>query len=401
MDWLEEKVDRLFAYIRDLPFRQAMVAYILVLSVIVWGLSYITIIFCWRWEINIWESYGGTENLKDIIYKNGLLWFYKYDILSGSDGKKILFFDICRVWCPYFYAFAGMIVTIFVFYRKRLLRPLSILEDSVEKIQKGTLDFCVTYECRDELGRLCDSVETMRLELIGEQEEMWRLIERQKELNAAFAHDLRTPLTVLRGYTDFLVRYIPEGKISPDKLESTLLLMTEHLKRLEAYSRTMKGIRSIEEVPFVPEITSVQSIKKKIEEVVFALNQIRDVKIVCEGDDEDIEIFADDNIIMEVMENILSNAIRFAREKIEVMLDHDIVKGEITLTVRDDGPGFSREQLIKALKPYYKEYEKRELDEHFGIGLHICRELCIKHGGTLDIANSVREGAVVTASFKV
>lgn len=164
--------------------------------------------------------------------------------------------------------------------QKRLARPLSILEGSVEKIGGNDLNFHVAYESRDELGKLCDSVEEMRTELLRDKKEMWRLIERQKELNAAFAHDLRTPLTVLRGYTDFLARYIPEGKISQEKLQATLELMAEHLKRLEEYSRTMKGIRSIEEVPFVPEKTSFESMDRKIEAVVFALNQVRDVEIL-------------------------------------------------------------------------------------------------------------------------
>lgn len=401
MDWLEEKADRFFSHIRNLSFRRAMIAYILVLAFIVWGLSYITMIFCWQWEMSIWTEYGGRENLKDIIYEKGLLWGYGSQLVSPWDEKKLQFFDIMRVWCPFFYAFTGMIVTIFLFYRKRLMHPLSILEESVEKIRRDDLDFHVIYESEDELGRLCDSVEAMRLELIHGKEEMWRLVDRQKELNAAFAHDLRTPLTVLRGYTEFLSKYIPEGKVSNEKLESILALMTEHLKRLEEYSRTMKGIRDIEEVPFAPEQTSVQSIKRKIEEVVFALNQIRDVRIACEGRGADAKVFADDNMIMEVLGNVLSNAIRYAKEKIEVTLDYEEEEKEIMLSVRDDGYGFSEEQLVKALKPYYKSYEKNAQDEHFGIGLHICRELCKKHGGTLDIANSIRGGAVVTASFKV
>lgn len=401
MDWLEEKADKFLAFIRNLSFRKAMTAYILVLAVIVWGLSYITMILCWQQEMNIWTEYGQKENLKKVIYEKGLLWLYDGTVFLEADKKMLMFLDICRVWCPFFYSFAGMIFTIFLFYRKRLERPLSILEESVEKIRKDDLDFHVFYESRDELGRLCDSVEAMRLELISGKEEMWRLIERQKELNAAFAHDLRTPLTVLRGYTDFLAKYIPQGKISADKLNHTLALMAEHLKRLEEYSRTMKGIRSIEEVPFTPEQTTTESIRRKIDEVIFALNQIKDVEIIHEGNGTDRPAAADDSIIMEVLENILSNAIRYAEKKIEVLSDYDEEKSEFILTVRDDGPGFSEEQLIKALKPYYKEHEKNEPDDHFGIGLHICRELCKKHGGTLNIADSIQGGAVVTASFKV
>lgn len=400
MDWLEEKTEKLRVYIRNLSFRKAMVAYILVLAAAVCGLSYLTMVFCWHWEIGIWERTGKTESLPLIVYQKGLLWGYQHDFLYTAEERFLLCLDFLRVWCPLIYAVPGMILAIFLFYRKRLARPLSILEDSVEKIRRNDLDFHVSYDSRDELGMLCDSVETMRLELFRDKEEMWRLMERQKELNAAFAHDLRTPLTVLRGYTDFLARYIPEGRISREKLQSTLGLMAEHLKRLEDYSRTMKGIRSIEEVPFSPEKTTVQSMERKIKEVVFALNQVRDVKIIYTAKQRpDASIYMDDSLVMEVLENMLSNAIRYAGKQIEVMSDYDADSREWILTVRDDGPGFSEEQLDKALKPYYKETEDGGPDEHFGIGLHICRELCKKHGGTLNVANSIRGGAVVTASF--
>lgn len=422
MDWLEEKLEKLSEYIRNLSFRKAMVAYILILAAVVFGLSYLTMIICWQWEMEEWVRYEQMD-LPKTIYRKGPLWGYDYQFASETDNVRILFLDLMRVWCPYFYAFSGMIATIHIFYRKRLKRPLSLLEDSVRKIRENDLDFHISYLSKDELGSLCDSVEDMRLELVRGKEEMWRLIERQKELNAAFAHDLRTPLTVLRGYTDFLARYLPEGKISEEKMQDTLSLMSDHLRRLEDYSRTMKGIRSIEEVPFSPEEMELGSIQKKIGEVVFALNQAGDIKIRylehgmsdgiegdmkentkddTEGDTEDFQrmkIDADDNIIMEVLENVLSNAIRYARREIEVLSDYDEEKMEFLLVVRDDGKGFSEEQLHKALRPYYKEYEGRKMDEHFGIGLHICREFCRKHGGTLNVANSIRGGAVVTASF--
>lgn len=440
MDWVDEKAEKLFTYIRNLSFRKALLAYILVLAAVVWGMSYLTVHFCLQWEAGIWERLGETEIVKAMYYEKELLRGYRAGVLYSTDEAMVLFVDLFRVWCPFIYAFLGIILAVFLFYGRRLARPLSILEGSVEKIRGNDLNFHVVYESRDELGQLCDSVEEMRTELLRGKEEMWRLIERQKELNAAFAHDLRTPLTVLRGYTDFLARYIPEGKISREKLEATLGLMAEHLKRLEEYSRTMKGIRSIEEVPFVPEKTTFQSMDRKIEEVIFALNQVRDVEILYRntpdmcGSGSAVEdehslrgsgstaedesglrsssnpaaegaipdgIYVDDNLVMEVLENLLSNAIRYAGKRIEVLSDYDPRRQEWILAVRDDGPGFSEEQLERAMKPYYKEPEIGGPDEHFGIGLHICRELCRKHGGTLNAANSIQGGAIVTASFRV
>lgn len=442
VDWLEEKIEKLTTYIRNLSFRKAMVAYILVSAVIVYGLSYLTMILCWQWEIAEWMKYE-QEGLESIIYQKGPVWGYHFPFAQETDNIRLMLLDFTRVWCPYFYAFAGMIVTIFIFYRRRLASPLKILKGSVARIRGNDLDFHVHYDSRDELGSLCDSVEDMRMELVRGKEEMWLMVERQKELNAAFAHDLRTPLTVLRGYTDLLARYIPEGKISGEKMTDTLSLMSDHLRRLEDYSRTMKGIRSIEEVPFAPERIRLESLEKRIREVVFALGHAGDVRILYQGcgltdtaqkdaagsllvldagqnnaagsllildaaqereasqekKKAAVWVEADSNIIMEVLENLLSNAIRYADTEIEVVSDYEIQKEEFLLVVRDDGKGFSDEQLKMAVKPYHKEYEGAQPDEHFGIGLHICREFCKKHGGTLDVSNSIRGGALVTASF--
>lgn len=403
MDWLEEKLEKTARRIRNLSFRKAMIAYILVLAVMVFVLSYLTIVICWQLEIAEWAKYE-QEDFAQIVFKKGIQWGADYPFEPQTDREKLLILDFVRVWCPFLYAFAGMVAAICIFYQKRLALPLHILEDSVKRIRGNDLDFHVYYDSEDELGSLCDSVEDMRMELVRGKEEMWLMVERQKELNAAFAHDLRTPLTVLKGYTDFLARYIPEGKISREKMEDTLALMSDHLKRLEDYSRTMKGIRGIDEVPFSPEWIRLRRLEKKIGEVVFALGQAGDVRIGhsgCALDEAqgELRVQADDNIIMEVLENLLSNAIRYAKTEIEVISEFDEEKTEFLLAVRDDGKGFSEEQLEKAPKPYYKEYEGVEMDEHFGIGLHICKEFCKKHGGTLSVSNSIRGGAVVTASF--
>ncbi len=178
--------------------------------------------------------------------------------------------------------------------------------------------------------------------------------------------------------------------------------MAEHLKRLEDYSYTMKGIRSIEEVPLSLRETTLAGLENRIKEVVFALNQTGGIRITYGGFDIKYTGFieADDSIIMEVLENILSNDIRYARSSIEIYMDYDSSEKEIVAMVRDDGPGFSQEQLTQATKPYHKEYSADAEEEHFGIGLHICQELCLKHGGTLSVANSILGGAVVTASFR-
>ena len=144
-----------------------------------------------------------------------------------------------------------------------------------------------------------------------------------------------------------MARYIPEGKVSQEKMQDTLELMSDHIKRLERYSYTMKEVRGIDEVPLRAEDMALEGIQSKIGEVVFALNQIGDIWIDYARSDTECEIYADDSLIVEVLENLLSNAIRYARTKIQVMDDYDAASSELILAVRDDGPGFAKEQNAK------------------------------------------------------
>lgn len=95
------------------------------------------------------------------------------------------------------------------FYLRKIKKPLAILDLASSRIAAGELEFIDEYDSRNEFGRLAESFETMRVSLHKANREMWQMMEARKRLNAAFAHDMRTPLTVLRGYSDFLLKYIP------------------------------------------------------------------------------------------------------------------------------------------------------------------------------------------------
>ena len=99
---------------------------------------------------------------------------------------------------------------------------------------------------------------------------------------------------------------------------------------------------------------------------------------------------------MQVFENMMSNAVRFASGSIQVDCSRD--GQELVLVVTDDGKGFLQEDLRQAAAPYYRGRPSEE-DTHFGLGLNICKLLCEKHGGYLKIANSRTSGAMVTAVF--
>ena len=111
--------------------------------------------------------------------------------------SKLISFS--QIALPVLFFVGALLCAVFLFYRLKLKKPLIILKDATARIMEDDLDFSVEAAAPDELGALCGAFETMRRALLANNQKLWRQAEEQKRLNAAFSHDLRNPLTVLKG----------------------------------------------------------------------------------------------------------------------------------------------------------------------------------------------------------
>lgn len=398
MDWIDEKLLKIRKRIRDMSLKHALMAYIVVFIIGTFILSYLTMNICSQWQRLIVGQSGQT----DILRHTGSFYISYVDYSLLEKKERILFsvFSGIKVWCPYIYAVLSMIFVSLQFYKRRLLKPIVILENGIEEIKKENLDITVFYDSKDEMGKVCRSFDDMRRELLSGKKEMWRMVEEQKKLNAAFAHDLRTPLTVLRGYSDYLGRYLPQGKVSKEKLSDTLLVMSGYIERLEHYTNTMKSIRSLDDWEMSFSEKEFDFLLDEMRHVAEMMNKPGILNITIEKEDSgNRTLWIDSWIFMEVFENLLSNAVRYAASRVRITLKTEA--GKLYAFVEDDGPGFTNEGLNKAKMPYYRGERSAEEKEHFGIGLHICGKLCERHGGDISIANRMGGGAIVSASFGI
>lgn len=278
----------------------------------------------------------------------------------------------------------------FLFYRNRLREPLRELKRASEKISANDLNFRLTYDRADELGELCGSFEAMRAALEENFARMWRQVEERKRLNAAFAHDLRTPLTVLKGYDELLqAREDAGGRAIAD-------IMGKHIRRMECYVESMGQLQRLEDRQ--PECRMVT-----LEEVLRGLYESADMLCRETGKQASMEeetvsecLCLDGAFLSQVSGNLVANAARYARTCVRLCVRER--GGGLEMEVADDGPGFDERMLRQAADPYVTGEEGRET--HFGLGLYICRLLCERHGGWLKVENGVSGGAMVTAFFK-
>ena len=297
------------------------------------------------------------------------------------------------VGLPVFYIAVGIGAAAAVYYRKKLREPITQLQNGVERIQEDNLDFHIEYDGDDELGRLCCSMEKMRRELRQKHKALWESLEQRKLLNASVSHDLRTPITVLKGYLDYLEKNIPQDKLTEDMLFDTVSSMQGAVNRLELYVESVRDIEKIENI----------EIEKRSENVKLLLNELRsnvrqlagNKEIIISNDITVDKIQIDKGVFFRILENLLQNALRYAEEQVSINLSHK--KDFLILTVKDDGKGFSAADLEKATTVFYSNDKEKQ---HFGIGLSVCKILCEKHGGLLYVGNQKEKGAYVTAKLK-
>ena len=333
-----------------------------------------------------------TGNYVFDIDKNTITW------QPFSTGDAVAYYGsyVAMIGLPVLFITIGIGVTATIYYQKKLKIPIAQLQNGVEKIQEDNLDFHVEYNEDDELGELCCSMEKMRSELWQKQKALWESLEQRKLLNASVAHDIRTPITVLKGYLDYLEKMIPQDKLTEDMLLDTVSSMQGAVNRLEQYVDCVRDVEKIENIEIEKRPENVKRLLDEMRSNVQQLETNKEILISSNIMTMD-EVRLDKSVLFRIFENLLQNALRYAKKQVRINISQK--KDFLILTVEDDGNGFAGKDLEKAATVFYSSDKE---GQHFGIGLSICRILCEKHGWLLSISNNKnKRGACVTAKLNV
>ncbi|GAA3401115.1 HAMP domain-containing sensor histidine kinase [Paenibacillus hodogayensis] len=290
----------------------------------------------------------------------------------------------------------GIVLMASLFYRWKLKKPIDLLRKASEKIAKNDLGFHITYDAQDEMGELCGVFEKMRGQLEQNYKVLWRSVEERKQLNAIFAHDLRTPLSVLKGYSEFLTTYLPENRVSEEKLLDTIQTMKVHIVRLESYTEAMNSIQRLEDMPIHRQEVEVDHLTSLLDDSARQITSRNGKTFDSSRTGDSPKIIVDIHVVTQIFENVMANGVRYASS--HVSIHYSVDKGVFSITVTDDGAGFSDAALQKAVLPFYRG-EAWDANEHHGLGLYICKVLCDKHEGSLHVENESDGGGKVTARF--
>lgn len=398
------KTGRVGRFMSRLPLRRALVVYVVVYLLIALLLIAGTMSLCDR--VRQHAVYNATA---EVIGDDGRMVRISYALINAAvvaevDGE-LEYRLVLRAEDEPLYTLCGMVEMLCIvvwplvclslaarrFYRRKLRVPLGVLQDAARRIGQNDLDFAIEYDAPDELGRLCMDFEQMRRGVYAHERALFCAMEERRRQTDALTHDLRTPLTVIKGQAEML-----EATAETDRAKAMLRTMRGHILRMERYAAGLGEMRRLEDVTARREAVSASALLSSLRETGEALAREQGKTFELEDAGLPQTLFADAQIVQRVFDNLSGNGVRYAAKRVEVSLC--VAGGRLLLTVSDDGPGFSREALRHATSPFWSE-EKTGAQGHLGLGLNIASLLCERCGGALELGCAPEGGARVTADL--
>lgn len=319
--------------------------------------------------------------------------------VNSLSPKRKMAYHFCgaaMIVFPFVFSIVGILLCGFHFYKRKLSIPLNLLSEATEQILEQNLDFSLHYNATDEMGKLCSSFEQMRSTLHENFRKMWNMIEERKLLQASIAHDLRNPIAVIEGYTEYLQINLGKGNLNEKRILKIAGNLNLAAKRLERYTESVRTLNQMEDIEINRQKVCVSDLIADIEEDLKMMAQKRNIQIAVNGLPSNKEILIDISVLYRVLENIFRNALRYAKKHINI--DLSLTNKTLSFIITDDGDGFSDEVLARQSKLLLA---KPSEDGHLGMGLAISRILCKKHGGSLEISNNAKHNAVVKITLLV
>lgn len=389
--------------IKDLSLKATIIIYMAIALAISAVLSFGLTHYAVNVQENVWFKYVDKEEYMESVENesgnNYLTTIPRIHSKYMSD-QDIFIVEVCDVietWGALIISFLFCIIAIILFYRKKLRIPLRVLLEASNLISENDLTFEITYESKDEMGHLCKEFEKMRRELVNNKKKMWNLIEDERTLRSAIAHDIRTPVALVKGNLEIIDEFFPLHKLSEEKVVEIVTKTIQHVEHLEHFVDMMKYLNSIVDMEPAYEKMTYKALAKKVYEIQKALCEKSKKDFKFEHNDVDCVMKVDSVFVIEVEENLLTNALRYAQDKVTISLE--MAGDYLELVVEDDGPGF-QEVPQKLLQAYCKRKEEKG-DVHYGLGLYISKSLCSAHRGELRLENMEHGGARAIARFEV
>ncbi len=249
--------------------------------------------------------------------------------------------------------------------------PLEVLVEGVERIRSGDLEHPIGYTEPDEFKAACDAVDMMAARLRASLEAEQRRQQSSKELIAGMSHDLKSPLTSIRAYTEALLEGVADTPEAQERYLGTIhgkeLEMERMVARLLDFSKL--------ELSEYPAKTESLELKSELESIVSDMTPEADIDL---SDVSAAQVCADRGQLRRIVENIIGNSVKYCPERARIRISSQRLGGLVRIKFSDNGPGVPAEALPRLFDLFYRADPARaKPGSGSGLGLAIVRR-CVE-----------------------
>ena len=291
----------------------------------------------------------------------------------------------------------SLIVISFIF-GKYLGKKIDKLLTVVHKIEQQDLDFEIQKSRLFEVDQALDALDHMRLALRQSLARQWHDDKMRQDQLSALAHDLKTPLTIIRGNTELLfdTSLSAEQRECAEYIENSSLQMQEYVQALIEAAKSWDSYK-----PCMKRV-SIDSLLLELKNQIDGLCTVNNISLHWDCGHYPAYIMADHDLLIRMLINVLSNAVEHTPQGGEVIFEIEEHSNELFFLITDTGKGFSDEALKHATEQFFMEDDSRISKSHYGIGLYVAASIAKKHNGKIILENSaVAGGAKVTIQISL
>ncbi|HIU15095.1 MAG TPA: HAMP domain-containing histidine kinase [Candidatus Ventricola intestinavium] len=275
---------------------------------------------------------------------------------------------------------------------RHLSEPLDALVAGVERIRQGNLDAPIAYGAQDEFKAACDAVDLMAARLRASLEEQQAQQQKKQELFAGLSHDLKSPLTTIRAYTEALLEGIARDEPTKQRYLQTIYTRETEIEAM--VNRLFELARmGVSEYPVCLEAMEAGSEIRRMAKAVDAGDMT-----VSFGPLDAGAVWADRQLLTRIVANLLDNSRKYGKKgEARVRIAVKAAGDGMEITFRDNGPGVPEEQLPRIFDAFYRGSPAREKPGGgSGLGLAVVKRAVEQMGGTVGACNAEQGGLCVT-----
>lgn len=322
---------------------------------------------------------------------------YDISITDSADSQGRVHVMAKDLFISAFVILISVALVVGLWVYRSITVPLVKLKKATQNIKEGNLDFVLDVEGKDEFSELCQDFEEMRRRLKESTEEKSLIEKENRELISNISHDLKTPITAVKGYVEGIMDGVADTPEKMDRYVRTIYNKTNEMDHL-INELTFYSKIDTNRIPYTFSKLNVEDYFEDCSEEVGLELETRGIELVYANYvEKDVMVIADGEQIRRVIHNIISNAIKYMdKPKGIIQIRIKDVGDFIQIEIEDNGKGIGPKDLPYIFDRFYRTDVSRNSSKGgSGIGLSIVKKILEDHGGKVWATSRLGIGTIM------